>query len=156
MLKIAGTLCLVITLVGCVGMAEPPPPDGLAANPDRPVRRHDPKNLRMRVATAVEGDFRFGTVLNGRLSEATIAGPVADGPSKGLICVSAIVEMGFVQQKRTALIRDALTADGGSALNMAVQIQHPYTPDVCARISGPFPELEQLRNKRRAAQGKSA
>jgi hypothetical protein len=156
MLKTCGALCFAIALAGCVSMAEAPPPDGLAADPDRPVRKHDPKTLRMRVARAVEGDVGFRTLLDVKLSGATIAGPVADGPSKGLICVLATLETGFIPQKRSALLRDAPTADGGTALNMAVQIQTPYMPDDCARIAGPFPELEQLRNKRRAAQGKSA
>ena len=106
----------------------------------------------MRVAAAVEGHVAFRTLLDGgapRLLNPRIAGPLQNPPHRGQYCVSIQFE---TYMARTAIVSEQASPDGSTVMNVGLH----DAPAECTAGYQPFPELEMLRTKRRAAQGKPA
>jgi hypothetical protein len=130
----------------------------------RAAGKPDANGMRMRIAAAVERHPHFRTLLDGgapRLLDAKIAGPLRGPQNKGQYCVSIRFEMGVT---RMAFVSEPVPFSGDTELFVAVS-----TPEAggvfglinmeaqeCRAGYRPFPELQQLRTKRRAAEGKPA
>lgn len=161
MFNMSSVLGLAVMLAGCAGVAEPLPPDGQPPGARRTGGKATPESMRMRIAAAIEGHTAFRTLLDGgapRLLDAKIAGPLQGPYYKGQYCVSIRFET--FSLTRSAIVSEQASPDGGSVLNVGPHMpeggifgQANAPPPECTNGWRPFPELQQLRNKRRAAQG---
>jgi len=134
------------------------------------VAAADPVILQRRrqtIARMLEDSIAYRTILDVKLIDAKIAGPLAYS-MKGLFsstwtepitiyCVTAQLDIPWFHTfRRTSVIRVKKADDGSEVLRAATGInQEPSECSGTDRGYLPFPEMEQLRAARRQALGKS-
>jgi hypothetical protein len=122
---------------------------------------------RQAIAALLESSIGYRTILDVKLTDAKLAGPYLETyrnlfsgstSEDRYYCVSANLDLPYLPQPypRTAVIRVKPAENGSESLRAAIGLTQPPSECMGKRIPyGPFPELEQLRAKRRQAQGKT-
>jgi hypothetical protein len=134
-------------------------PSAIAVDPVIQQRR------RQAIAEMLERDITYRTILDVKLTNARFAGPfehqtrILFGPIKQetFYCASADLALPYwpLPWPRSAMIRVEKVNEVSERLDAEIRI-NGGEPGECGRVDyGPFPELEQLRAKRRAAMGKA-
>ena len=131
----------------------------VAADPALLARR------RQTIAAMLESNIAYRTLFDVKLINAKLAGPFqikkrnflfsSETHTETLYCASADFDVPWIHAvRRNAVIRVAQSSNGPERLYARIPLNY-YPPECGDAKYGPFPEMEQLRAKRRKALGKA-
>lgn len=119
---------------------------------------------RQAIAEMLEGNITYRTLFDVKLTDAKLAGPYVvvhrnlfsgSAYEDRYYCARANLDIWPIPYPRTAVVRVKQAENGSEYLRAAIGVSSP--PSECSGITNyvPFPEMEQLRARRRQALGKA-